>query len=301
MLQIQLKNAGHDPGPVDGKFGRQTEQAVMDYQSKHGLPPDGVVGPKTWGALRTSQGANDAPSATAPMPAPEQPTGAPTEAAPAEQYTPTPEVQQLVDETGATATKATNNPYAKAIAEVQAAKAAASEPTTYDNRNVDDAPGQDKKGDKDSKKGDKAKLREEILRIAESQVGTLEEGNNRGGALKYTKAFGRPPEPWCAAFVSWVYTQAGQKTGQINCASFVNVLKKQGKWKGQKDPVAGDLVFFDWDFDGKPDHVGIVKAINPKGGITTIEGNTFNPNGNGQEGVFEKQREGDVIFGYGEV
>ena len=37
--------------PVDGDFGAITEGAVIDYQGRHGLDPDGVVGPKTWAAL----------------------------------------------------------------------------------------------------------------------------------------------------------------------------------------------------------------------------------------------------------
>lgn len=37
--------------PADGWFGPQTEQAVKDFQTKNGLPVDGVCGPLTWGKL----------------------------------------------------------------------------------------------------------------------------------------------------------------------------------------------------------------------------------------------------------
>ena len=36
----------------DGIFGRLTEEAVKEFQAKHGLEPDGVVGPKTWALIQ---------------------------------------------------------------------------------------------------------------------------------------------------------------------------------------------------------------------------------------------------------
>lgn len=36
------------PGPIDGKFGPETEAAVRDYQSGRGVTVDGVVGDQTW-------------------------------------------------------------------------------------------------------------------------------------------------------------------------------------------------------------------------------------------------------------
>ncbi|MBD2019894.1 peptidoglycan-binding protein [Leptolyngbya sp. FACHB-36] len=39
---------------VDGSYGWITETAVMSYQREHGCRIDGVVGPKTWAALKAS-------------------------------------------------------------------------------------------------------------------------------------------------------------------------------------------------------------------------------------------------------
>jgi peptidoglycan hydrolase-like protein with peptidoglycan-binding domain len=36
---------------IDGIFGWQTEEAVVDFQKSEALTPDGVVGPHTWRAL----------------------------------------------------------------------------------------------------------------------------------------------------------------------------------------------------------------------------------------------------------
>jgi len=51
-LQRMLINRGFEPGEIDGRFGPKTDAAVRAYQSDQGLDVDGIVGPKTWDALR---------------------------------------------------------------------------------------------------------------------------------------------------------------------------------------------------------------------------------------------------------
>lgn len=50
-IQSALKNAGHDPGPIDGKFGKKTLEAVKLFQKSHDLKVDGVIGYQTIRAL----------------------------------------------------------------------------------------------------------------------------------------------------------------------------------------------------------------------------------------------------------
>ena len=40
-MQGNLARLGYDPGPVDGLFGPRTRAAIREYQSDHGLTPDG--------------------------------------------------------------------------------------------------------------------------------------------------------------------------------------------------------------------------------------------------------------------
>ncbi|NLK72287.1 MAG: LysM peptidoglycan-binding domain-containing protein [Clostridiales bacterium] len=53
VMEIQglLARIGYKPGPIDGIFGEQTRQAVIDFQRNNGLTPDGVIGPATYRIL----------------------------------------------------------------------------------------------------------------------------------------------------------------------------------------------------------------------------------------------------------
>jgi g-D-glutamyl-meso-diaminopimelate peptidase len=50
-LQRALARAGHSPGPIDGDYGPQTEQAVSAVQRSAGITVDGHYGPETKKAL----------------------------------------------------------------------------------------------------------------------------------------------------------------------------------------------------------------------------------------------------------
>jgi peptidoglycan hydrolase-like protein with peptidoglycan-binding domain len=50
-LQNKLASLGYNVGPIDGIFGRLTEQAVIQFQKDNGLKVDGIVGPQTFDML----------------------------------------------------------------------------------------------------------------------------------------------------------------------------------------------------------------------------------------------------------
>jgi murein L,D-transpeptidase YcbB/YkuD len=51
-IQIALKNAGFDPGPIDGRIGKKTRNAIKNFQKAQGLTADGIVGNLTWEKLK---------------------------------------------------------------------------------------------------------------------------------------------------------------------------------------------------------------------------------------------------------
>jgi murein L,D-transpeptidase YcbB/YkuD len=50
-IQTALKKAGLFKGPIDGKIGPETKEAVRKFQQANNMTPDGVVGSRTWTSL----------------------------------------------------------------------------------------------------------------------------------------------------------------------------------------------------------------------------------------------------------
>ena len=51
-VQTSLRNAGFDPGPIDGKMGKKTTAALKKFQDANKLTPDGEVNEETWELLK---------------------------------------------------------------------------------------------------------------------------------------------------------------------------------------------------------------------------------------------------------
>ncbi len=51
VLQRKMLAWGYYDGQVDGTYGPDTYQAIVEFQRKNRIRVDGVVGPETWGAL----------------------------------------------------------------------------------------------------------------------------------------------------------------------------------------------------------------------------------------------------------
>ena len=64
-IQQALQQAGFDPGPIDGVWGRLCVAAARRFQAANGLVADGVVGPRTLARLFANQPAQ---AASAPPP-----------------------------------------------------------------------------------------------------------------------------------------------------------------------------------------------------------------------------------------
>ena len=143
----------------------------------------------------------------------------------------------------------------------------------------------------------------ELVNLALSQLG------NEGGK-KFWKWAGLSERcEWCALFVSWCGDQTGLRaSGQIPYFSFVSdgvsFYKDKNKWidgsevnSSNYDKLVqpGMIIFFDWEPDGKPNHVGIVTKVS-SGYIYTVEGNKGDKVA---EGTYSA--DSMYIFGFGAI
>jgi peptidoglycan hydrolase-like protein with peptidoglycan-binding domain len=54
LAQRRLVTVGFSPGPIDGRYGPLTQQAVSRFQAAHGLQVDGIAGQRTLAALASA-------------------------------------------------------------------------------------------------------------------------------------------------------------------------------------------------------------------------------------------------------
>lgn len=101
----------------------------------------------------------------------------------------------------------------------------------------------------------------------------------RGYKVKYN-------DSWCATFVSAVAISLGYTDiipTECSCQRMIDRFKGIGCWVENENriPTPGDIIFYDWQDNGKgdnvgwSDHVGIVEYVSG-GKISVIEGNLSN-------------------------
>ena len=113
----------------------------------------------------------------------------------------------------------------------------------------------------------------QIVSVALTQLG------NEGGQ-KFWSWYGFDSHvAWCACFASWCGDQAGLiESGKMPkfslCDDGIAWFQSKGKWKSRGySPAPGTLIFFDWNWDGTSDHVGIVEKTEGST-VYTVEGNS---------------------------
>ena len=131
-----------------------------------------------------------------------------------------------------------------------------------------------------------------VVKVARQEVGYIE---SKGNKTKYGEWFGLNGVSWCGIFVSWCYAMGGVplpnigfKRGFAGCQTAVEYFS--AKKMIVKNPVAGDIVFYDWQGDGRYDHTGIYLKHNDNETFSAIEGNTSTRNQSNGGSVMVRNR-----------
>jgi len=137
-----------------------------------------------------------------------------------------------------------------------------------------------------------------VIELCKASEGYTEGPNND---TTFGKWFGLNNQPWCAMSASKMYFDAGilasvanTKKGFASCDAWLKYLTKNNQLVPLGQAKRGDLVFFQFDEDAQPDHVGIVKFHNTKlKYIQVYEGNTSSGKAGSQsngDGFYLKRR-----------
>lgn len=109
------------------------------------------------------------------------------------------------------------------------------------------------------------------METASSQIGTREQGENRGAAIDNynTVGGGELGNPWCASFVNWSLESNNiTGTGSAGSQSFRNWGTDAG------GPVTGSIAVV--SYGGGKGHVGFVQSVNKDGSVNLLGGNQSN-------------------------
>lgn len=113
----------------------------------------------------------------------------------------------------------------------------------------------------------------ELLKIAQKHIG-------QGGA-RFRKYVGLPSgAAWCNAFVDYVANEGGVKKLYFNgkketyCPHSIKWCKANLAQIPLYLAMPMDIIYFDWDKNGNPNHIGLVRGKKSTSSILTIEGNT---------------------------
>ena len=129
-----------------------------------------------------------------------------------------------------------------------------------------------------------------VEKVIEIALAEPKEAEDDRGATKYGTYFGTPTWEWCTEFAVWCILQA-QESMNVEylkvhypfedwSGGCVQWYKEKGLFfkKGTYVPRRGDMIFFDYDYDGSTDHTGLVMGVEydeaeDKLYVLTVEGN----------------------------
>jgi len=155
----------------------------------------------------------------------------------------------------------------------------------------------DKFGGKEPAPSGGGTIRKAALDLAVTQIGVKESPAN-SNQCKYTSWYGMTG-PWCAMFVTWCFltNTTGKSPSFVKGSKYAYVPYVVADARSGKnrlmttdDPQPGDLVCYDWGYDGTYDHIGIFEKWTSGTSFNAIEGNTSTSNNSNGGQVMRRTR-----------
>lgn len=146
----------------------------------------------------------------------------------------------------------------------------------------------------------------DLLELADKQVGTMDKPigscNNKYNTAYYGGKVNNPALAWCVVFIWWLFRELGSSAQfcdgkkMASVPATYNWFKQSGQLVSKPEP--GDIVFFDFNRNGTPDHIGVVAEPKSNGGCVSYEGNTSDASQANGGTVQKKTRTKAQIFAY---
>ena len=140
---------------------------------------------------------------------------------------------------------------------------------------------------------------DKLISCASGEIGVKESPPN-SNRVKYCTEYG-VVTAWCVIFIWWLFRLCGLSHlfyGGGKCAScsvLMGWAKSHGQWvKGGYK--RGDLLLYDWNGDGKPEHIGLCVSVS-SGKVTAIEGNTSTGSNSDGGEVMQRTRSISSVLG----
>jgi hypothetical protein len=132
-----------------------------------------------------------------------------------------------------------------------------------------------------------------VLAFAASQIGT---GERPANVNRYTRWYygDNTAAPWCWIFVCYCFDQCGALSLVFGRHAYVPDFRRLFAAHGafhRSRPRPGDLVAFDFDGSGSPEHMGFVERVVSGSTLQTIEGNS-------RDRVRRRRRSRSYVYGY---
>jgi len=157
-------------------------------------------------------------------------------------------------------------------------------------------------GGKEPEPAPSGTIRAAALKRASTEVGTKESPAN-SNRTKYGSWYGMDGNPWCAMFATWAYNYGASDLKRTSKSmvkgktyAYVPYIVSDARAKRNglsitSSPIGGDLVCYDWHYDGTFDHVGVFDQWVPNSSsFYAVEGNTSTSNDSDGGAVMRRTR-----------